>query len=195
MGDELVVRPDFRTGMIVLVVLAVVAVSIVAAILIGDAPDAFALIVGVPFALLVPLGIGALARARITLTAHEFVVQDLFTRKAWPRSLVAEVVRASIIAPRGGAGESLFVLDVRRDLLVRVQGGLYGQRDLARLVDALGVPCSGPEGPVSAKEFAETYPGLVSWAERHPYRLAFGIAGVLCVAVLALVLVSVATAS
>lgn len=194
-GDELVVRPDYRTGVLVLVILAVVAVGVVSAILVGDAPEGFALIVGVPFAALIPLCIGALVRARITVTAHELVVQDLISVKVQPRSHVAEVVRASITAPRGGAGESLFVLDAQRQLLVRVHGGLYGHEDLGRLVDALGVPCSGPDGPVSPKKFAEAYPGLLSWVERHPYRLAFGFAGLVCVVGLVVVLVAIAAAS
>lgn len=49
------VRPDFRTGLIVLVVPAVVGAGI-AAILIGDAPVVFALDVGGPFVVLLPLG-------------------------------------------------------------------------------------------------------------------------------------------
>ncbi|MGW2306548.1 hypothetical protein [Actinomadura luteofluorescens] len=193
--DELVVRPDFRAGLIVLIVLAVAGAGIVAAILIGDAPTVFAPIVGGLFAVLVPLGIGSLVSARITLTVHELVVQGLFYRKRLPRPNIAEVVRASLIAPRGGAGESLFLLDAQRALLVRVQGSLYTREDLARLVDALGVPCSGPAGPVTAKKFARTYPGLVSWVEQHPYRLAFVIAGVMCAAAMAVALVSLATAS
>lgn len=189
------VRPDLRTGLIVLAVMAVATAGIVAAILIGDAPTVFALIVGGLFAVLIPLALGALLSARITLTAHELVVQGLFTRKCQPRSRVAEVVRASITAPRGGAGESLFVLDAQRNLLIRVQGGLYTHEDFARLVNALGVPCSGPDGPVDAKEFAKTNPGLVSWAEQHPYRIAFAVAGIVCAAAMALALVSIATAS
>ncbi|MBG6092627.1 hypothetical protein [Actinomadura viridis] len=192
---DLVIRPDFRTGLIVLAVMAVAAAVIVAAILIGDAPIAFALIVGGLFGVLIPLALGALLSARITLTAHELTVQGLFSRKCQPRSRVAEMVRASIIAPRGGAGESLFVLDAQGNLLTRVQGNLYRHEDLARLVNALGVPCSGPDGPVSAKEFAKTYPGLVSWTEQHPYRIAFAVAGVVCAAAMALALVSIATGS
>lgn len=35
-GDELVIRPDYRTGVLVLVILAVVAVGVIGAILVGD---------------------------------------------------------------------------------------------------------------------------------------------------------------
>jgi hypothetical protein len=62
-------------------------------------------------------------------------------------------------------------------------------------VDALGVPCGGPSGSIDANQLTKTYPGLVSWAERHPYRIAFAVAGVLCGALMVLVLVSIATAS
>jgi hypothetical protein len=101
----------------------------------------------------------------------------------------------ALVAPRGAPGENLFVLDAHRNLLIRVSGSNYTREDLDQLVNALGVPCSGPTRSVTANEFAETYPGLVSWAERHPYRIAFAIAGVVCAAVMALVLVSIVTAS
>ncbi|NKZ06131.1 hypothetical protein [Actinomadura latina] len=59
-------------------------------------------------------------------------------------------------------------------------------------MSALGVPCTGPARPVEAKKYAETPPGLASWAERHPYRLVFTTIGVTC-AIVALVLASIAT--
>jgi hypothetical protein len=192
---DLVLRPDLRKGLVTLAIMVVVTVSIVAAILIGDAPTVFAPIVGAVFAVLIILASGALLSARIILTAHEIVVRGLFIRQRRSRSLIAEVVRATIVAPRGAPGESLFVLDAHRNLLIRVSGSNYTREDLDRLVNALGVPCSGPKSSVDANKFAETYPGLVSWAERHPYRIAFAIAGVVCAAVMALVLISIATAS
>ncbi|GAA2446500.1 hypothetical protein GCM10010191_74440 [Actinomadura vinacea] len=62
-------------------------------------------------------------------------------------------------------------------------------------MSALGVPCSGPGRVVNANELAKEYPGLVSWVERHPYRLAFAIAGMVCAAILTLGLVSIASES
>jgi hypothetical protein len=191
---DLVLRPDRRRALATLAIMVTLTVSIVAAILAGHAPTVFAPIVGGVFAVLIIVGTGTLLSSRIILTARELVVRGLFTRQRRSRSLVAEVVRATIVAPRGGGGESLFVLDAHRDLLLRVYGGNYTRKDLDRLVSALGVPCSGPGSSVTANEFAETYPGLVSWTERHPYRIAFTIAGVVCASVVALVLVSIATA-
>jgi hypothetical protein len=172
----------------------VVAVGIVAAILAGDAPTVFAPIVGALFAVLIVLVIGALLRSRIVLTAHEIVVRGLFTRKHRSRSRVAEVVRATLVGPRGERRESLFLLDAHRNLVIRMSDTGYARKDLDRLVNALDVPCSGPNGSVTANEFGRTYPGLVSGVERHPYRIAFAITGIVCAAVMALVLVSIATA-
>lgn len=190
--DDLVFRPDFRTGLIVLAALVVATVSIVAAILVGDAPTVIAPIAGGLFAAPIILSIGALFSSRITVTAQELVVRGLFTRRRRSRSHIAQVVRATITAPRGTSSESLFVLDAQRNLLVRVSSTPYTREDLDRLVDALGVPCSGPGDPVKAKEFDETYPGLVSLAERHPYRIVFATVGIVCAAALAaLALVSI----
>jgi hypothetical protein len=192
---DLVLRPDFRTGAIVLTAFLAATVGLVAAILIGDAPTVFAPIAGLVFGVLILLGMAALLRARIILTPHEIVVRGLFFRRRASRSHIAELVRATIAAPRGAVGESLFVLDAHRKLLIRVSGGAYTREDFDRLVKVLGVPCGGPDAAVPAKEFAETYPDLVPWVERHPYRLAFAIVGVMTAGLLALVLIGIATAS
>lgn len=178
--SDLVLRPDARTGLIVVTVTVVAGVSIVAAILIGDAPTPFAPIVGALFTAMTALGIVNLLRTRITLTPQEIVVRGVFSGQHRPRSQAAEVVRATITAPRGASGESLFVLDARRDLLIRVSGAGFKREDLDLLVTELGVPCKVFSHPVEPKKFAEMYPGLISKAERHPYRIAFMIIAVIC---------------
>lgn len=178
--SDLVLRPDVRTGLLVVTVAVVAGASIVAAILIGDAPTVFAPIVGAMFAALTVLGIGSLLRTRIILTPQEIVVRGLFSRQRRPRPQAAEVVRATITAPRGASGESLFVLDAHRELLIRVSGASFKREDLDLLVAELGVPCDAHSRPVEPKKFAETYPGLISKAELHPYRIAFAIIAVIC---------------
>ncbi|MEV4222104.1 hypothetical protein [Nonomuraea sp. NPDC049725] len=188
---ELVLRPDARKGAIFLVAALVAAVLIVAAVLAGDAPTVFAPIVGAFFAVPILLGICAFVRARIVLTSREIVLRGLFYQRRRSRSRVAEVVRATLVAPRGSPGDTLFVLDADRSLLMRVPAGGYARADIDRLVNALGVPCGGPDRPVDAAELARTYPGLVSWPERHPYRIAFAVAGVVLAVVMTVILVSV----
>lgn len=80
----LVLRPALTKGLAVLAAAIVATAGIVAAILAGDAPPVFALIVGVPFAALILLALGALLRTRITLTPDELIEQGLFSRKRRP---------------------------------------------------------------------------------------------------------------
>jgi hypothetical protein len=188
----LVLRPDRRKTLVTLVALVVITVGVVTTILGGDAPTVFAPVMGALFAVLIILVITALVRGRIILTAQEIVVRGLVTQRR-SRSRVAEVVRATIVAPRAGATDSLFLLDAHRNLVIRLSGTNYTRRQLDQLVNALGVPCSGPSRPVNANQLAKTYPGLVSRVERHPYRIAF--AGVACGVVIALVIVWIAIAS
>jgi hypothetical protein len=193
--DHLELRPDFKTGLILVTVMVVAAVSIIAAILAGDAPTVFAPIVGALFAVMITLLTGTFLGSRITLTPHEIIVRWLFIRQRRSRPQISAVVRATLIAPRGSPGDSLFLLDAHGNLLIRLSAGLYKREDFDRLIRALGVPCSGPDHPVRVQEFAEIHPGLVSWAERHPYRLAFAVFGAVSAAVVALVLVLISTAS
>ncbi|MFG2091745.1 MULTISPECIES: hypothetical protein [unclassified Spirillospora] len=188
---ELVLRPDLRRGLAVLATLAVATASIIAAILIGDAPTVFAPIVGVPFTMLISLTIAALLRARIILTPHELVVQGPFGRQRRPRSQFTAAVRASILGPRGVLAGSLFVLGPHRDLLIRVSGDSYTREDFDRLVDAIGVPCNHLKDPIKAKDLDHIYPGLVSRAERHPYRIAIATFALISAATIAIVLLSI----
>lgn len=185
-------RPDRQKALVTLVALAVISVGIVAAVLAGDAPTVFAPVVGGLFAVPIVLVVTALVRGRITLTAQEIVVRGLGTRRR-SRAHVTEVVRATISAPRAGATDNLFLLDAHRKPVIRVSDTNYTRGQLDRLVDALGVPCGGPRGPVSAQQLAEAYPGLVSRAERHPYRVAlagFALGVVIVLAVVGVALVS-----
>lgn len=187
-GGELVLRPDARKGVALLVAGLLAAVVVVAAVLIGDAPTVFAPIVGAAFALPIVLGVCAFVRSRIVLTTDEIVLGGIFSQQRRPRAQAAEVVRAALLAPRGSPGDTLFVLDARGKLLIRLPCGGYARSDVDRLVSALGLPCSGPGHAVDANELDRTYPGLVSRAERHPYRIAFAIAGVVIAAVIVLIL-------
>lgn len=192
---DLELRPDTRKGALVLAVIAVCGASVTAAILIGRAPAVFTWIAGVAFAAVLAAGVGYQTRSRISVTPDEIVVRGLVFRRRRSRSRVAEAVRATIVAPRGSPGHTLFVLDAHRSVLFRINASGYTREDIDRLVSALGVPCGGPGRAVSPNEFAKEYPGLVSWVERHPYLLGVVLTGILCVVVLTLVLISIASGS
>ncbi|GAB3477815.1 hypothetical protein GCM10027440_13000 [Nocardiopsis coralliicola] len=183
----LVVRPSRGAGLAVLAVAAVAGAALTAAAASGAAPAFFAVAVGAAFAAMTAAGTVALYRARITLTGDEITVRGAFSTRRRNRSRVTHAVRAVITAPRGASSESLFLLGGDGGLVIRVPSGAYARADIDRLLDALGVPCGGPGRPVDPRRFAETYPGLLPWAERHPYRLAFAITGAVAAAVLVLV--------
>lgn len=142
----------------------------------------------------VAVGAVHMARSSVVLTPHEIVVTGLGRPRRRARARAAVVVRATLIAPRGGPHHNLFVLDAFGRVLIRVYGMHYAPRDLDRLVHALGLPVSGPDRPVTAKELARRYPGILSWAEQHPYVLGGALAGaVVLLLLLGVILVTVAT--
>ncbi|TDC59017.1 hypothetical protein E1200_32640 [Actinomadura sp. GC306] len=185
---ELVLRPALTKGLAVLSAAAIATAGIVTAILAGDAPPVLALIVGIPFAALIPLALAALLRTRITLTPDELIERGPFSKKRRPRSQIAEVVQATIIVPERAHGENLFVLDPHRNPLFRISTAPYTHEDLGRLIRALDVPHAHLKTPIRAKDFTADYPNLITKTEKHPYRLAFAVIAVACVVAIGLAL-------
>ncbi|RJL35385.1 hypothetical protein [Bailinhaonella thermotolerans] len=182
---DLTIRPDVRKGLAVLVTAGAAAVAIVAAILIGDAPAALAAIMGGFFAALIALAAASLLRSRVVLTSHEIILRGPISERRRPRARAARAVRATLTGPKGGPGDTLFILDAHHNVLLRVSASMYGREQIDHLVAALGVPCSGPAHPVTAAELSKTYPGLFRWPERHPYLLGFAIAATVLILILA----------
>ena len=132
---------------------------------------------------------GNLYRGVIILTAHEIVVKGLVLLRRWPRTHVASVVCATVLlGPYRRSYDLLFVLDAHGNVLIRVDKEQFRTEDLDRLVDALGMPCDGPDYAVSAKELQRTHPGLMPWFARHPVLvgLAFTVVIAPAVAVVAI---------
>ncbi|WP_018653944.1 hypothetical protein [Actinomadura flavalba] len=180
MRDELVLKPDAGTQAVVAGVLALAGAGLVAAVVLGPAPTVLAWVVGGVFGPAVVLACAAV-RTRIVVTDDAIVRQGVFGRRTWERGRAVRTVRAHLASTveAEGQGDTVFVLDARGRVLFRVAALHYTRDGLDRLVAALGVPCDAVEGPVSAKEFDRTHPGLVSWVEKHPYRLIAVVAGVL----------------
>ncbi|MDA0564044.1 hypothetical protein LG943_06845 [Streptomonospora sp. S1-112] len=124
-------------------------------------------------------------RSSIVLTPHEIVVTGLGRPRRRPRAQAAHVLRATLVAPRGGPYHNLFVLDAYGRLLIRLHGTHYTYTDLDRLVRAMGLPVGGPDRPVTAGVFARMYPGILPWAERHPWAVAFTAGGAVVLLILA----------
>lgn len=182
-GDDLVIRPDSRMALGVLTAMLVAAVGIVALILVSDAPNVAAALVGAFFAMLIILGIGSFLRDRVVLTAQDLTIRVFLIQQRRPRTQIAEVVRATITYSSEGSNENLFFLDAQRKLVLRLGIDLYARKDLDRLIDALGVPCDTIDGQITPKKFTQKYPGLLWKIERHPYRIGIPVAVAICVAI------------
>ncbi|GAB3207783.1 hypothetical protein ACQEU5_12565 [Marinactinospora thermotolerans] len=188
--DELVLRPDRRSGRTKLAVSAVIAVVMTVSIAFRVGWEV-ALASVVFWIVLFAVVIGHLRHARIVLTPYEIAVEGMVFRQRRPRSQAVRVVRATVVPSRGWASDTLFLLDAHDNVLFRVYGLNYATEDINRLVGALGLPCEGPGRPVSAGELAKIYPGIVPWYERHPYLLGLLTTGVVALVVLAVVLIAI----
>ncbi|WP_150255987.1 hypothetical protein [Nocardiopsis deserti] len=189
--DDLVLRPGLRAGWARLGVGVVTGVVVTAGIAFRVGPGA-ALAAGAAWIVLVVVVAVHLHRARIVLTAHEIVLKGAFSQRRRSRANAVWTIRATVVQPRGGPCDTLFVLDAHGGVLVRVYGANYTTEDMDRLVSALGLPCSGPEGPVTPKQLQSYRPGLVTWFEQHAYLLGIVFGLIVALAVVAGVLIGVA---
>ncbi|PDP85529.1 hypothetical protein CQJ94_22425 [Glycomyces fuscus] len=189
--DDLVLRPGLRAGWARLGAGSVVGVVVTAGVAFRIGPEA-ALVAGAAWTALVVVAAVHLYRARIVLTAHEIILKGAFLQRRRSRSRAVWTIRATVVQPRGGPCDTLFLLDAHGGVLVRVYGASYTAEDMDRLVNALGLPCSGPEGRVTPGELHRFRPGLVPWFERHAYLLGMAFAVAVTLAIVAGLLIGLA---
>jgi hypothetical protein len=182
--DVLVLRPAAGPRRQVLTIAAVIAVVlVVAGVLAGGRP---ALITCISLVLLLAATIAVyLWRSRIVVTPAEISARGLTFHRRRDRALAASVIRATVVQP-GAVSETIVVLDAGEHALLSINGALYAPADLDRLVDHLGLPTGGPDGPVTTAQLARERPGTVGWIGRHP--VAFTLLCALGFAVAAVVL-------
>lgn len=170
---ELVLRPTVRHRPWVLAPVVLFAGPFaVAGVLIGWPVGLIPLALAA--AVVVPVT-GVLVRSRIVVTPSEIIVRGFVTRRRADRAQAASIVRAVIVAPRGPISDTIFVLDRDEKPLLRIYGTNYARADLDRLVARLGLPAGTADRPITAAQLAGRYPGIVSWAEQHPFKLACGV--------------------
>ncbi|WP_053202331.1 hypothetical protein [Jiangella muralis] len=166
MSTPLVLRPApgprrqlLSTGAVIAVVL------VIAGALAGGRP---ALITGIALAALVIVTVAAhLWLSRIVAAPGEITVRGLFGQRRHDRADAASVVLATLLRP-GAAARTVFLLDAQGRVLMRINGALYAQDDLDRLVEHLELPIGGPDDPVTGARLARAQPGAAGWIERHP---------------------------
>jgi hypothetical protein len=189
-ADVLVLRPATGPRRQVLSIAAAIAVVlVVGGVLAGGRP---ALITCISLVLLLAAAIAVyLWRSRIVVTPAEISARGLTFHRRRDRALAASVVRATVVQP-GAVSETIVVLDAGEHALLSINGALYAPADLDRLVDHLGLPTGGPDGPVTTAQLARARPGTVGWIGRHP--VAFTLLCALGLAVAAVVLGTVVAA-
>ncbi|MDT0341455.1 hypothetical protein [Streptomyces litchfieldiae] len=174
----LLLRPAARLRWAILVVAVVCGLVFLSpAGALGGAPALVATVV-VETAACVLLWMRA-SRIRVVVTEHQIETIGVFRRRLRPRAEAAHVVRATLIPPRGMIFPVVFVLDARGRVIVRLNGGAYAPEDLDRLAGHLGLPQSGPDQPVTARQLTRTYPEIVPFFEARPILTGFAVAAML----------------
>lgn len=84
----------------------------------------------------------------------------------------------------------LFVCDHEGKSLVRMRGQFWPRETMDAVIEALPVPVTVDDDPVSIADLRHDFPGLLYWFERHPILAGLAFTGVVAVfgAVLLLVL-------
>jgi hypothetical protein len=185
-SGDLILRKDSRAGWSRLLLLLVPAAGLTARAYLTEGWE-WALGTAVAGTSILLVAAWGVHRSRIMLTADEILVRGLVLRRHRARTHATKVVRARVLGPKNTSVDTLFVLDARDKVLLRIYGSGYRTRDLDRLVDALGLPESGPIDPVTVPELENEYPGLVSWAVKNQYEVGITAAGAVIVALAAVV--------
>ncbi|TCC26157.1 hypothetical protein [Kribbella sindirgiensis] len=182
--DVLVLRPAAGPRRVVLRFTAVTAAAFIVGGVVAGGRAALITSIGLVVLLAASMAV-YLSRSRIVVTPAEISARGLTFHRRRDRRLAASVLRATVVQP-GAVSETIVVLDAGQRALLSINGALYAQADLDRLVHHLGLPIGGPSGPVTMAQLGRERPDAVSWAGRHP--IAFPLLCALGFAVIAVVL-------
>lgn len=164
--DVLVLRPAPGPRRQVLLIATVVSVAlIIGGVNAGGRP---ALITVIGLVLLLAATVAVYLRvSRIRITASEISARGLTFHRRRDRAQAASVIRATVVHP-GATAETIVVLDAGGHTMLTINGALYSPAGLDRLIEHLGLPTGGPDGPVTLPQLGREQPGSVGWIGRHP---------------------------
>lgn len=120
----------------------------------------------------------------VVVTAAEIKEQGLFFRQRCPLDAVYRVILAEIY--RSSSAETwhqLLVTDADDNRLLRMRGVFWGESEMRRVADAIGVPVTEPSEPVTRQAFMAAHPDSVDWYERNRALAALVLAAALAAAV------------
>ena len=163
-----------------------VAAAIIGSVLFGDLRLR---IVSTSIALLLGLGLSVAYQRR----ARIFISPTRLGRRGWlgtwwvPRSDLERGLLLERLAGRDGSStRELFLFDPAGARVVRISGGVWGNKNLDRVARALAVPLKKVERAVSLKELPAIEPRALRFFERHHYVALFGILVVAMIVVFAI---------
>jgi hypothetical protein len=120
----------------------------------------------------------------VVVSATEIKEQGLFFRQRCSLDAVFRVILAEIY--RSSSAETwhqLLVTDADNNRLLRMRGAFWGESEMRRIADAIGVPVLEPSEPVTQRAFMVAHPESVDWYERNRALAAVVLAAVLAAAV------------
>lgn len=178
---ELVLRPSARSRRTVLIGMAAVFLTLSGIGAAAEWPVGGLVMAGFCAAVMLPILVIMLVfyrRGQVAVTPTEIVVVSMVKRQRFARAEAAQLVFAMLIAPRTPVFGNLFILDRHGERLARIYTKYYRDDELELLVERLGLPTSSPDRPVTGKQLAQWYPGIVWFGERRPFAFAMLFAGV-----------------
>ncbi|MEO7006115.1 MAG: hypothetical protein ABI065_03710 [Terrimesophilobacter sp.] len=110
--------------------------------------------------------------------------RGFFFRQSCPLDAVRNVILAEIY--RSSSAETwhqLLVTDADNNRLLRMRGVFWGEAEMRRVAEAIGVPVTEPTEPVTQRYFMAEHPQSVDWYERNRILAAIVLAAALTVAV------------
>ncbi|APU15732.1 hypothetical protein UA75_19010 [Actinoalloteichus sp. GBA129-24] len=129
----------------------------------------------------------SLYRSRVLLTPRRVGSRGMFGGIRWvPRSMVAVAVQGLLSMGRESP-HNVFLLDAQGRRVLRLMDSVYDRTALDRLVWELRVPVQTFPPGTTANKLARVYPGIVPWAERRPFMMAFAILGGVIILVVVIV--------
>jgi hypothetical protein len=120
----------------------------------------------------------------VAVSATEIREQGLFFRQRCPLDAVYRVILAKIY--RSSSAETwhqLLVTDAENNRLLRMRGVFWGESEMRRVADAIGVPVMEAADPVTRQAFIAKHPESVDWYEKNRALTALVLAAALAAAV------------
>jgi hypothetical protein len=120
----------------------------------------------------------------VVVSPTDIEEQGLFFRQRCPLDAVYRVILAKIYRSSSAeAWHQLLVTDADNNRLLRMRGVFWGESEMRRVADAIGVPVMEAAEPVTRQAFMAEHPKSVDWYEKNRALTALVLAAVLAAAV------------